>query len=256
MKDSFFWNWQELKGTQWYEWYIGELNLRLKLDENELISQTEYPREEHSKPENRNSAAWNRFIVDREDRIGIFPSLPDRPLVLKPEASRKLPSGARTQLVFFIPIWLRLMLEKKGKEVLLAEYPSVVLSSTWFGDMQSGELCYTLNAELIQNPQCSPAEPYLAACVLNIHNNSNSMLDFSKMAVHVEHLSLFAGADGLYTNEITVQFNGAEQISQVRYSPRGPLWVESPQQFCKPREVPSRNILKRSFSFIKQLTEM
>jgi len=122
--------------------------------------------------------------------------------------------------------------------------------------MQSGELCYTLDTELYQDAHKTPEYGYLAACMLNIQNNSHSLLDFSRMAVHVEHLSLFKNGTGLFTNEVSINFNGVEQISQVKYSPRGPREIEGLRKISGPRLAYSNNLLKRSFSFFRQLTEI
>jgi len=181
--------------------------------------------------------------------------MPNRPLVLRPLVRRKLLPGNKARLLFFIPVWLQLYDVKKNSNNLISEYPTVVLSSTWFGDMQSGELCYAHETELLHEIHTSPhpAVNY-AACILNIQNSSHLLLDFFRMAVHVEHLTLYGDGTHLYTNEVSVNFTGIEQISQLKYGSRGPREIETLQKINGPRESASRSILKRSFSFIKQLS--
>ncbi len=250
------WSWYELEPGQRHSWRCGQLNLQLMREQDEIISKAEYRKDDGDRRVTGRSDSSDRYITGGTGRIGLMPALPDRPLVLKPTIPRKIPPGVQIQLMFFIPVWIQVLMEKKGGNILLDEYPSFILSATWFGDMQSGELCYTLETELFQNSCSLPEDSNLAACILNIRNNSNSMLEFTKMAVHAEYLTLFSGGSNLYTNEITVDFNGAEQISQLKYSPKGPECSVPLHKVNGPRTIPSKSLLKRSFSFIKLLTEM
>lgn len=255
-QDGQFWSWYQLEQGQWRSWSSGQLNLQMMLDQDEILLTAEYREDDGDSHVTGRPDSSDRYITGGVGRIGFLPAMPDRPLVLKPRIPRRIPPGVQVQLMFFIPVWIQILMEKKGGNVLLKEYPSVILSSTWFGDMQSGELCYTLGTELFQNSCSLPEDSNLAACILNIRNNSSSMLEFTKMAVHAEYLTLFTDGNNLYTNEITVDFNGAEQISQLKYSPKGPKCPVPLRKVNVPRDTPSKSLLKRSFSFIKLLTEM
>jgi len=255
-KNGQIWSWYELEPGQRRSWRSGQLNLQLMFEQDEILSHAEYREDDGESCVTGRPDRTDRYITGGAGRIGLLPAMPDRPLVLKPKIPRRIPPGVQIQLMFFIPVWIQVLLEKKGGNVLLDEYPSVILSSTWFGDMQSGELCYTLETELFQNSCSLPEDSNLAACILNIRNNSNSMLEFSRMAVHAEHLTVFSNGINLYTNEITVDYNGVEQISQLKYSPKGPKCSVPLHKVNGPRDTPSKSLLKRSFSFIKLLTEM
>jgi len=258
-----------LEEGKWYSLRAGELEMILKRDADEWVEGVRHYPGESPLPTGLSAVSgggykefsedysWYRYLIGGEYRLELLPALPDRPLVLKPSIRRKILPGYRARLLFFIPIWVQLYGMRKDTAHRISEYPTSVLSSTWFGDMQGGELSYALETGLIQEVrQIEHPSYYHAACILNIQNNSNLLLDFFRMAVHVEHLSLYDDGERLFTNEVNVNFTGIDQVSQVKYSPRGPKGISSLRRINEPRESASRSILKRSFSFIKQLSVM
>lgn len=263
------WGKSELQESDWQGWRVGRLELQIKRDEQEwIVGSRMHSRDvleagaEDNPSLNINtgedeSIDWHRYLVGDERLIHVIPALPNRPLVLKPAVRRRILPGRRAQFVFYIPVWLQLYVRDRDPKSFIAEFPTVTLSSTWFGDMQTGELCYSWETDLRQEQLSAqiPGENY-STCVLNVHNSSNTLLDFFRIAIHVEYLSLFSDGANLYTNEIYVNFSGLDQVSQVKYSSRGPKWIPGLQKVNEARETPSKNILKRSFYYIKQLAEI
>lgn len=272
MADKFFQQQLNLEEGAWYSLRAGELEMLLKRETNEWIEGIRhYPGQSvfstgleklSSLPTGlygdfSEEYTWYRYLIGDEYRLELMPSLPDRPLVLKPSVRRKILPGHRARLLFFIPVWIQLYGVRKDASHMVSEYPTTVLSSTWFGDMQGGELCYALETVLLQEVKnITPPTAFHAACILNIRNSSNLLLDFFRMAVHVEYLSLFGDGEKLYTNEVNVTFTGIDQVSQVKYAARGPRGLAELKKLTEPRETASKSILKRSFSFIKQLSFM
>jgi len=263
------WSKKALAEESWRRWVVGELGLFFdKKGAEWIIGSYRYPRAQErlrihqkcssfSEEDIYEEIEWHRYMIGQEAEIEIVPALPDRPLVVRPNVRRRILPGREAQVHFYVPVWIQLFSHSVNRRVMLEEHPSLRLSSTWFGDMQTGELCYTLETVLSQEfERSSPPAPYYAECVLNINNISSSLLDFYRIAVHVEYLNLYLDGDGLHTNEVNVNFSGIDQISQVKYSTRGPKWLKNPVKIASAREVPSKNILKRSFSYIKHLTEM
>lgn len=209
------------------------------------------------------TAEWFRFVVGREEIFELSPRLPDRAVVLKPETGRQLPSGRRGEYSFRVPVWAELSAGRGEKRTALMELPCRELSSTWFGDMATGELCYAHAAHLYtagEKVEESETGQFEAEIKLFLRNASQSMLDFSSICVHVEHLSLYGDGDRIYTNEVFVIFSGTDQVSQVRFGKRGPrsaIKADSAMtSIAPPRIEPEKSILKRSFSFLKSLTEI
>lgn len=267
---SLFWGSTQVSDKSWYYVNSGTLELWLRKNENgELLVGNRRNGNPPDSPlmwteialkdadiDADGSINWDWYAGHPHREITVLPAMPDRPLVLKPQVNRHILPGCKTQLLFFIPVWFQIYSGNEAPENLIAQHPSEILSSTWFGEMQSGELCYALERDLQENRPTVALSPLSAVCTLNIHNDSQSLLDFQRMAVHVEYLSIFTDGHSLYTNEVAVKFNGVDQISQVKYSLRAPKWSGSTNRIKIPREHPTRSLLKKSFYFIKSLTEM
>ena len=133
-QDGQFWSWYQLEQGQWRSWRSGQLNLQLVIEQDEILLKAEYREDDGDRYVTGRPDSSDRYITSGAGRIGLLPAMPDRPLVLKPRIPRRIPPGVQVQLMFFIPVWIQVLLEKKGGNVLLNEYPSVILSSTWFGD--------------------------------------------------------------------------------------------------------------------------
>ncbi|WP_020612211.1 hypothetical protein [Sediminispirochaeta bajacaliforniensis] len=208
-------------------------------------------------------AIWHRFVVGKEQQIELTPCLPDRPIVVIPVVGRELPPGRKGEFFFSVPMWAALYTGTGAARVLLTEFPCKTLTSTWFGDMATGELCYGLSADLHtvgREEEVERRDPFEAEVRLYLRNTSQTMLDFSRICFHVEHLALYREHDRFFTNEVFVIFSGPDQVSQVRFAKRGPKSdVEHglvKEKVTPPRIEPETSIIKRSFSFLKSLTEI
>ncbi len=265
-----FWGSTQFAEKRWYYIHAGTLELWLQMREtgevvvgtrrsaaasDAALQWTELNSIQAEQNED-STIKWDWYAGQPGREITVLPAMPDRPLVLKPQLSRHILPGCKTQLLVFIPVWLQVYSGGESSENMIAQFPSEILSSTWFGEMQSGELCYALERDLQDNRPAVALSPLSAVCTLNIHNDSQSLLDFQRMALHAEYLSIYTDGHSLYTNEVSVKFNGVDQISQLKYSPRAPKWSGSPGRLKGPHQHPNKSLLKRSFYFIKSLTEM
>jgi hypothetical protein len=129
------------------------------------------------------------------------------------------------------------------------------LSNTWFGDPSAGELCYSLDAPLRRSPLQMEDPSSTVTCPLAVRNGSEEKLDFERICVHVENLSIFEDDNGrLWTNEIKVLFKGADQVSQLTMQSKPPSDVPSARKLATPRESLDKNIIRKSFVFFRQIT--
>jgi hypothetical protein len=210
---------------------------------------------------------WSRFVLGKEQNFELSPLLPDRPIVLLPKVGRQLPPGRKGEFFFLVPVRAGLWAGTGDKRTKLMEFPCRSLTSTWFGDMLTGELCYGHSTRLFTAGTAYEAAEYSlfdAGIKLHLRNTSQNMLDFSRICVHVEHLSLYLDKDDdrepLLTNEVFVIFSGTDQVSQVRFGKRGPKGSSRGEaamaRIAPPRIEPEKSILKRSFSFLKSLAEI
>jgi len=255
------WARQDFKDGSVRYWEFGKLRLWIRKAGKEWQISSDYyevntdgPKFADPVPEPPDTV-WDRFVTGDETILEVKPILPDRPIIVRPEYPLKIMRGSGADFFLHVPVWLQAHAIIGTRSMPLAEYPSEHLSSSWFGDMKTGELCYSYRENLRPQPIIPPENCWTAVCPLVIRNTSQSALDFQRFCVRCVHLSLYIGQENLFTNEIQVRFSGEEQVSQVVFSPRPPDVGEPLQVIAEPR-APTGSILKKSFSFLKTLTDM
>ncbi len=204
--------------------------------------------------ESADEKEWIRWPAGREElRVRLVPVMPDRPVVVKPETPIRVPAGSGAVFFVNIPLWIKVEVGR-GHPVRLLEVPTVVLSKTWFGDTESGEPCYTLKTRATRS--LAMTSPWLnrAACPVYVENLSSTELDFQRLCLHVEYLSLFATGERLVTNAVNVTFRGEEQLSQINFERGAPGFSEGASLLQGPRQQPERNLLRRTFQVLRSLT--
>lgn len=202
------------------------------------------------------TVSWIRFVTLGNDTVDLVPALPDRPVVIRPEAEITVLPGRWAQFYFEIPLWLRFVSHPPKKEVVMLEHPTRALSNIWFGDPSAGELCYSLEASLRRGTDGLAHSPGTAVCTLVVRNSSDENLGFRRICVHAENLDLFASGGKLWTNEVQVAFKGAAPVSQVQISDQPPESL-SGATLLTPRRAPyERRILRRSFDFLRNAVGM
>jgi hypothetical protein len=196
---------------------------------------------------------WERLVSAREESIHAIPVLPDRPLVIRPKSSVSIFPDRFAKFYVAVPVWLRFV-AKRGRETTdIIDIPSRKLSNTWFGDPGGGELCYSLDAPLMRTNDQLETGPLEATCSLVVRNGSVGKLNFERICVHVENLSIF-GEQNLWTNEIKVLFKGVDQISQISIQKSPPASLKDPTKLTDPRIEPNKSVLRKSFSLIRHFT--
>jgi len=243
-------------------WEFGRLRLWIRKQGNEWQTVSDFISKEAEQPcmaetvDDPADVEWNRFVSGSEAVLELLPVLPDRPIIVRPASPFRILSGSSASLYLYVPVWIQIGVFSKNRRRIITEFPSELLSSSWFGDMKTGELCYSFKEHLLPQPVVPSENEWFAVCPLKIKNASQSILEFQRFCLRCVHLSMFTGPKGLFTNEIQVSFSGEDQLSQVVFSSKPPE-VETPLEIItKPRIPYSSNILKKSFSFFKTLTEV
>jgi hypothetical protein len=204
---------------------------------------------------------WNRWISGEEALVvRLVPALPERPLVVKPEFTIKVPISRSAVFYVSIPIWIRIMAgddRTGGPSLMLTEIPTAILSKTWFGDTVSGELCYALTTHAERDLSDLKPVPHEAICPLSIRNSSQFELNFQRLCLHAENLSVFKAGERLWTSVVNVDFRGEEQMSQIRIVDRPPDQAgQDCPKICDARVKPDRSLMKKSFQMLRFLTGM
>ena len=251
--DNQFWNERPARSETCYRWQVGPLSLwvltrdeewRLTVQRDQQLQAT--PIVDGEESDRPTDAEWQRWATGgTEEVVQLLPVAPDRGLVIRPAAPLVVPARRRVTFYVNMPVWLRVLV---GAEHLqLTEVATEVLSKTWFGDPQGGELCYSLRSNM--RHRLSDMEPYvhLAVCPVIIHNTADKPLDFQRFCLQAQYLSLFAGQQTLKTNAVEVTASGEDQLTEVKFldtslpdEPLGPL-------VSGPRMQSDQSLLRRSF---------
>jgi len=229
---------------------IGGVSVRAFRDRDEWVIAHSYDPD----PAFDDELSWTRYVTIAGDPLSLLPALPDRPVVLRPRSPIVILPGRWGRFYFSVPIWLRFVSSSGGKMVTMAELASQKLSSIWFGDMETGELCYAVDSRLLRAIPEEDDDEAFARCEVEIRNSSREKLQFQRISVHVEHMDLYSGENRFWSNQVRVVFKGTEQISQLSYKPGPPDELSHAEHVCEPRESIDRNIFKRSFNLIREIT--
>ena len=260
------WEPKSLVKENWYHARIGPLNLWLKRsDADWYVTHEREPGGE--KPGASPSAlhlaqtrqrverlTWNRWVAGGEpERVRLVPAMPDRPVVIRPRYPLNVPGGKEVLFFVSIPVWVG-VLAGDGASPPLCELPTVVLSSTWFGDPITGELCYSLKTRVLRQIEMVENRPHMAVCPVLIRNQALADLDFQRICIRVEYLSLYRGQTRLWTNQVEVQFHGENLNSTIIPGRQAPGFEPTAEKVSEARLPAERSLLKKSFFFLKSLT--
>lgn len=197
---------------------------------------------------------WIRWPVPHAPRrIRLSPVFPPRSLVVEPGLSFRLLAGARARIFVRVPLWVRV--EVAGREDgRLTEVPSVLLSDTWWGDVADGELCYGLRTTARREVTPEIFASHLVVCPLDLTNGAQAELTVEKIALRVDHLSIFADGERLWADVTRVRYRGAEEGSDIEMSGQVPVEAPGAVRVAAPRiRPPSRGIRTRTFARLKAL---
>lgn len=236
-------------------WSTIEWRLRREQDEWRLTFRRidVDPEEERAGESSEQEAEWVRYIGRVEDSLSVLPALPDRPVLVRPDSPIILLPGRQGRFYFSVPVWLRFLASREGKDQVVHEEPTDMLSNTWFGDPSAGELCYALDDPLLRSYETMETSQLEAVCPLIVKNGSAEPLNFERICVHAEFLNLYRGDRALWTNEVTVQFKGADHASQVSMSPKTPSGTTL---ITGRRLAANRSFIRKSFNLLRQVTGM
>ena len=87
---------------------------------------------------------WSRWVAGEWAReLSLVPAFPDRPIVLKPEQEFRLLQGATARLYVRVPLWVEARVREAPQPPLVG-VPTMVMSDTWWGSVEEGELACSL----------------------------------------------------------------------------------------------------------------
>ena len=202
------------------------------------------------------SLAVGRWVTSASpEKLSLLPVVPDRPVVVRPERPVHLLPGRKIKFFLTVPAWIRVS-ASSGKPSQLAEFPTEVLSNTWFGDPAGGELCYSLTTLGRRELSEVPAESHMLTCPVVARNASSESLLFERICVRMPHLRTYQGTTRLWTNELKVTFKGMEAGSTVEYSTDPPRVEPVVSRLGEERSRQARGQSLRSFTFLSTIGDV
>lgn len=177
---------------------------------------------------------WIRWPVEEARGILLTPAFPPRPVVAEPELSFRLLPRAGARIFVRVPLWVRVAVLAEDERTL-SEFPSVVLSDTWWGGLTEGEPCYWLETTARRSVPPEAFRPHLAVCPLELSNLSDEELPVEKIVLRVDHLSLFGDDGRLWADETRVRYRGADEPSEIRVSGGRPAEAPGASLVAGPR---------------------
>lgn len=227
---------------------IGPLTLRLRRQGEELWIGTRPSPDAEAPERTLPESGWTRWALPsgQETAIHLSPGLPDRLLVVKPQVPFHLAPGADARVYVRVPIWVQLRLGDRGGP-LLGEFPTLLMSDTWWGDMVDGSLGYWLETSARRSLTRDLLEPHLAVCAMDLSNRSKEPLPVEKIALRVIHLSVFGADEGLWCEEVRVRYQGGDE-SHVEMTGKSPMEADHAVLLTPPRIPADRGLRARTFA--------
>ena len=251
----------EVQPEQCYHWQLGPFQLWVKRIEDEWFIASEAladPETEASievgsiipEPE---AIEWERWVIkDPDNTLHLAPLMPDRPVVVRPVVPMHIPHGQQASFYVSIPLWIQIAVGKE-KSMVLCEKPGIMLSNTWFGNPVEGELCYSLNTKARRELEDCTVKPYRALCPVVIRNDHAKELNFERLCIRTDHLSIYEGDNQLVTNEVNVTYHGEEKLSRIKYGKKPPSLGNIKGKLSDPRK-PEDSLIKLSFNSLMSHT--
>lgn len=246
------WEPEKIEPNVWRRWGIGPLQLwaRHRQDEWHIASRYEDDTGDASleapADEPSGDVPVTRWISNNsDDYLRLVPCAPDRPVVVRPESPLRIPAGGSGDFFVDMPVWVRVTVGE-GAALKLIEIPVEILSNTWFGSPEEGELCYALKTPVRRSASTDTAAGARAACELTLRNTSDTELDVQRVCLPATYLALYEVDNSLATDRVRLDYLGEDHGATAALAERG-LEKMDAVLLCEPRETAAESVVMRSF---------
>lgn len=189
---------------------------------------------------------WTRWAVcTGVDELDIHPAFPDLSVLVRPERLISLEPGESARVWVSIPPSVVVRVKDQIDQVL-AEFPTVSLEQSWFGQPGKGELCYELVSGAGNLPGLETSSVGIQ-CPVTIFNQSAETLHVTRFCLRVAGLTLYESANGLWGNETVVKYQGGAGVSRVSLQHGPPSEAIQPGVLASPRERGTFRVVGRTF---------
>lgn len=244
------WGALDLAPGETTELTIGTLHLVVRRHATEiwLRVEREAERDERDEP----ALEWERWAVPEDARLHLRPAAPDRLLVVSHEYPFHLP-GRRSARVFVrLPVFVQGVVTSSDlDDLVVLDAPSVVLSDTWWGTVQEGELAYWLTTKARAEISDELFVPHMAMCPVRLANDSAEALPVDRFSVRALHLSLFRSGTKLWTDDVGVRYLSAAEGSEIEFGGTPPTEEPDATRVSDPRIGIRRGLQARTFDRLR-----
>jgi len=194
---------------------------------------------------------WRRFVTPQTASVmHLIPVLPDRPVMSRPEARIEIAPHHKGHFFVTIPVWMRLQITSTGTQhpMILCEYPTRVLSKTWFGHpAEEGEIGYALATRARQSLEELTDVDGRAICPVVVDNGTHEPLVFAQLQLSAQHMSVYQTDDGkFWTNECRLVYTGSVFTAAVTFGHTAPEQAQGARLVSGPRAVPTTGLTARA----------
>ncbi|MBU0678324.1 MAG: DUF432 domain-containing protein [Verrucomicrobia bacterium] len=253
------WDPFELPPGRCTHWQIGPLDLWIRRTALEwhIASSRDPLKEERLKVENDANPGedlnWRRWTAGKDQtRVQLTAVMPDRPIIIRPDGAFTVLPHEEVQFFVGIPVWISV----KAGDNELQEMATLVLTNSWFGDPTDGELCYGLLTTAKRTPEDLHNRPYRAVCPIRIKNSSDENLDFQRLCLRTQFLTVFLGKNHLWTSEGRVTYRGEAKFSRLIYGRNAPEFDDAERKIGEARKSPERGLWAKSFDGLRSYVDL
>lgn len=193
------------------------------------------------------------FQTGKSHDLIVVPALPNKAVVFRNNKVIKIGAGELANLNFRIPLAIQFYFQEVKEENRMLEIPMQRLSDTWFGEADNGEPAFSIGSNYDREFSERKAMAWEAVAPVEIINNTTGVFDLQRLILRVEDFSLFLKDKQLLTSHVAIEFRGPEHAGSVNLSVKKEIHGQKPLQLAKPRSEGTRNLLRKSFYFIKNI---
>lgn len=237
---------------------IGSLHLTVKRTRNEIwlrSERTDGAEDADGAEAEGVEVDWDRWVVPNDARIHLRPAAPDRLLVVSHEYPFHLPGRRAARVFVRMPVFVQVVVSSPAMDEILAlDEPSQVLSDTWWGNIESGELAYWHTTTARAEVSDDLFVPHIAMCPIQLDNQSGEPLHVERFSVRALHLSLFRSGSRVWTDEVKVTYLAAAEGSHIEFGGVPPVEQPGGERVAEPRVPIRKGFQARTFDRLRSFS--
>src|SRR5690606_15263889 len=206
-------------------------------------------------PDTADLEDWRRWSIPDDAELQLRPASPDRLLVVSHEYPFQLPGRRSARIFTRVPLFVQIVASGADiGDIVVMDEPSLVLSDTWWGTVQEGELAYWLSTTARAEVTDDLFVPHAGMCPVQLENVSGEALPVDRFALRAQHLTLFDHGHHIWTDEVRVRYHAKAEGSEIDFAGRPPAEAPGATPLARPRIAVRRGLHARTFDRLRSLS--